>query len=79
MLKLFNSYNQKEVLLSILTKNIQENSFQDFCKAVQSSVEEGYSFDFEDNLRFPSHMLNSYSCIMIKAKKNKKTQEDKEL
>lgn len=45
--------------------SVLEFSFYAFCKVTEELINKGYRFDFEDNLRFPTGNLGSYSAIMV--------------
>lgn len=50
---------------NVCTKHVYQRSFHEFLREAEELIKQGYSFDFVDNLRFPTAGFSEYQAIMV--------------
>lgn len=51
------------------TKRVEAYTFVEFCKELQSAIQEGYAIDFNDNASIPSGGIGYYKAVLYKGPK----------
>lgn len=51
------------------TKRVEAYTFVEFCKELQSAIQEGYAIDFNDNASIPSGTIGYYKSVLYKGPK----------
>ena len=51
------------------TKRVEAYTFVEFCKELQSAIQEGYAIDFNDNASIPSGGIGYYKSVLYKGPK----------
>lgn len=52
-----------------MEKRIEAYTFVEFCKELQSAIQEGYAIDFNDNASIPSGGIGYYKSVLYKGPK----------